>query len=95
MPGFLQCEDTYPDQAQAATWWRAFCAALDGWWQGRSESGATAADVRARLGEPTPVKHWLVRLFLRKIRRLEENDEEFTRLVNPPARSKRGARPVP
>ncbi len=93
--GFLQCEDTYPDQDQAAAWWRSFCEALDCWWQGRPTAGAVADDAYRRLGKDTPMKRWLVRLFLRKIRRLEQNDEEFTRLVNPPPHAKRGSRPVP
>ena len=95
VPGLLQCEDTYPNQDEAAVWWRSFCDALASWWQGRAAIGPVADDAYQRLGPRTPMKRWLVRLFLRKIRRLEENGEEFTRLINPPSHSKRGARPVP
>lgn len=33
VPGFLQCEDTYPSQDDAARWWTSFCAALNAWWR--------------------------------------------------------------
>jgi hypothetical protein len=82
VPGFLRCEDTYPNQDDAATWWTAFCAALDGWWRGQLTSDEVAQDIGRRLGEPTPIRRWLVRLFLRKLRRLEENGEQLTHLVN-------------
>ena len=90
VPGFLRCEDTYPNQHEAAAWYREFCAALDGWWHGKPQSGAVADDVNTRLGEDTPVKRWLVRLFLRRIRRIEENGEQFTNLVNPQHSHRRG-----
>ena len=34
VPGFLRCEDTYPNQDEASAWYAEFCAALDAWWQG-------------------------------------------------------------
>jgi hypothetical protein len=49
---------------------------------------------QAVVGEMTPIKQWLVRLLVRKLKRLEENNEEFTRLINPPANSKRGTKPL-
>jgi len=43
--------------------------------------GAILANVARRLGEPTPAKRWLVRLYLRRVRRLQENGEQFAQLV--------------
>jgi hypothetical protein len=83
VPGFLRAQDTYPDTRETGRWWSEFCVALDARWRGAPGSGAVADDVNARLGQDTPAKRWLVRLFLRRIKRLEENDEQFTRLVNP------------
>jgi hypothetical protein len=94
IPGFLQCEDTYPNQDEAAAWWRQFLDALDGWWQGRPATGEVGADVNQRLAESTPIKRWLVRLFARRIRRLEENGEDFVHFVNPKPTQKRGTRPL-
>jgi hypothetical protein len=89
VPGFLRCEDTWFDLAEAAEWWRAYLAALDGWWRGtewlgqetgHSEretghskpndrlQGAVADQVSERLGAPTPVKRWLVRLLRHSLR---------------------------
>lgn len=94
IPCFLQCEDTYPNQDKVAEWYRAFCAALSGWWREQPEKGDVADEVNQRLGETTPVKRWLVRLLLRKLRRLEQNDEQFTNLVAPKHNHKRGTSPV-
>jgi hypothetical protein len=94
IPGFLQCEDTYPNQDAAADWYTSFRKALNGWWRGQPETGDMADDLNRRLGESTPVKHWLVRLFLRKLRRLEENGEQFTNLVMPGHSHRRGTRPI-
>lgn len=99
VPGFLHCEDTYPSQDDAAPWWTAFCAALDGWWRDQPTSDEVARDTEWRLGEPTPIKRWLVRLYLRKLRRLEENGVQLTQLVNARSGSsehahRRGAKPL-
>ena len=94
VPGFLQCTDTYPNQDEAAEWYRSFCEALQGWWQEHPGKNGVADDVNQRLGKTTPVKRWLVRLFLRKLKRLEENGEQFTSLVNPLPSHRRGARSV-
>jgi hypothetical protein len=94
VPGFLQCEDTYPNHDQAGAWWREFIAALDGWWQEKPERSMVADDVNERLGESTPLKRWLVRLFLRKLRMLESNKEQFTSLVDPKHGHRRGTRAV-
>ena len=74
VPGFLQCEDTYPNQDKASDWWKSFVAALQGWWQGKPTDDEVAQDVNRRFGAPTPVKRWLVRLLLRKLSMLEENE---------------------
>jgi hypothetical protein len=95
VPGFLQCEDTYPDHEAAAEWWSRFLAALSAWWQEQDAEGDIADDAYRRLGDRTPVKRWLVRLLARKLRRLEENGEQLTHLVRPKHRHRRGAaRPV-
>lgn len=94
VPGFLQCEDTYPNQDEAAEWWRSFLAALHGWWHEQPEEGNVADQVNQRLGEASPVKHWLVRLFVRKLEVLERVGGRLRLLVNPPPGSKRGTRPV-
>lgn len=94
VPGFLKCEDTYPNHDEAAAWWRGFLQALDAWWQGTPAKGVVADDVSQRLGESTSLKRWLVRLYARRLRRLEENGEEFSRLVNPNHTHKRGTKPL-
>jgi hypothetical protein len=67
VPAFLDCGDTLPDKQRAARWWREFLTALRGWWRGRPAAAEAAAEVEARLGPPTPVKRWLVRLLVRKL----------------------------
>jgi hypothetical protein len=94
IPGFLQCEDTYPNQDATAAWYASFCRELNGWWPIQPETGALADDVNRRLREFTQVKRWLVRLFLRKLKRLEENGEQFTNLVPPKHSHRRGTRPI-
>lgn len=98
VPGFLQCEDTYPNQDQATEWWRAFCTALQGWWREHPEKGDVAYQVNQRLGEGTPVKRWLVRLFVRRLQVLLEISYDgphgIARFVNPRPSSKRGTRSV-
>jgi hypothetical protein len=91
---FLRCEDTYPDQAEAAQWWAAFCAALDGWWRGEPAGSGVAADVEKRLGAPTPVKRWLVRLFLYRLVCLEENGAQLANLVRADHNHRRGTQPL-
>ncbi|MBN1579709.1 MAG: hypothetical protein JXA89_03330 [Anaerolineae bacterium] len=98
VPGFLQCEDTFPNQDNAARWWTSFCAALGAWWQ---QSGAEqtldaniVAQVWQRLETPTPLKQWLARLFLHKLERLEANGEQLAHLVNAGHTHKRGTKPL-
>jgi len=91
---YLCSNDLCINQDQASKWWKKFIPALDAWWQSQTLGEDVAIDVYKRLGEITPTKQWLVRLFLRKLRRLEENNEEFARLVNPPPKSHRGTKPI-
>jgi hypothetical protein len=86
--------DGVPHPADAAAWWAAFCAALNGWRRGERTSGAVGLDIAQRLGEPTPVKRWLAQLFLRKLGRLEENGVQLTQLVNAGHSRRRGTRPL-
>jgi len=84
VPGFLQCEDTYPNREDSVPWWRELSEALRSWWQESPAEGVTADDVNRLLGEPTPVKRWLVRLYLHKLRRLEMNTHDgLAKLVLP------------
>jgi len=94
IPGFLSCEDTYPNQDEASVWWRSFSLALKGWCLGSPESGGIADEVNKRLGEATPVKRWLVRLFLRKLEMLVANGEQLSQLVRADHGHKRGTRPI-
>jgi len=72
VPGFLQCQDTSPDPQKSGIWWREFLIALDAWWQERPADSSVARDVAARLGESTPLKRWLVRLYAKRLRMIEE-----------------------
>jgi len=92
VPGFLRCEDTYPNQDEAAVWFRQFCDALDTWWQGHDPTGQVGDMVSARLGDPSPVKQWLVRLFLKKLKMYESTSGILKSLVNPGPDRKRGTR---
>jgi hypothetical protein len=93
VPGLLAAENTYPNQDEAARWWREFLAGLRAWWQGQSAPGAVGADLARRLGSRTPVKEWLVRLYLRRLE-LHEICAEVGRLVNPKPDTRRGCRPL-
>ena len=94
VPGFLQVEDTHPNQDEAAAWWKAFVAALEAWWQGEARGGPVAEDVAQRLGEATRVKQWLVRLFRRKLRFYASYEEGLDRLINPRPSAARGSRSI-
>ncbi len=94
VPGFLRCEDTWPDSAEAGQWWRAFLAARAGWWKGQPGRGDVADEVNRRLGEPSPIKRWLVRLMVRKLEMLEHFGGDLHKLVNVQPNARRGARPL-
>ena len=94
VPGFLRCEDTYPDREQAAEWYAQFCEALDAWRQGQAPAGPIGDLVSQRLGEDVPVKRWLVRLFLKKLKTYEATGGSLGLLVDPQARQKWGKKPI-
>jgi len=59
--------DTRPDIVSYAERYAAFTASLAGWLRGD-------ASYSALMGEPMPVKRWLVRLFLHKLRLYEKHN---------------------
>ncbi len=67
VPGFLQCEDTYPRREDSIEWLCAFHSGLKSWIRDRTPVNEAERDVRERLGENTPLKSWLVRLFVRNL----------------------------
>jgi len=91
VPGFLQCQDTWPNQDEAARWWTSFLAALAAWWQGRPAEGEAADAVYRKLGDRGEVKRWLVRLLVHRLEMAESHGGKLGLFVNPPAASKRGA----
>jgi hypothetical protein len=92
VPGFLRCEDTYPNQDAAAAWYTQFCAALDAWWQGHGPTSDVSKMVCERLGESSPVKRWLIRLLLKKLRMYESSSGILRGLVNPKPNQNRGTK---
>jgi len=66
VPGFLLAQDTCPNPAETSEWWTACCAALEAWQKSKPLAGDVASQINALLGTPTPVKNWLVALFLKK-----------------------------
>ena len=76
VPKFLRSDDTCPSRRDAAVWWPSFLAALDAWWRDCPAADSVADDVNRRLGSPTPIKRWLVRLYLRKLRMLASYEGE-------------------
>jgi len=67
VPGFLQCEDTYPDRSGARTWLTSFVQGIRCWLSGTPVEEEVAADASRRLAEQTPTKLWLARLYARKL----------------------------
>ena len=82
VPGFLRCEDTWPDRNECAKWWSAFRVALRSWWNGERCAGTIGDQVSDLLGERTPVKQWLVRLYAHKLYILTQSGETIARLVD-------------
>lgn len=93
VPGFLSAEVTYPNHDEAARWWRQFMAALRRWHQGECLADAVGADIARRLGPRTPLKEWLVRLYVKRLE-LHEASAETGRLVNPKPGARRGQKPL-
>lgn len=71
VPGFLQCEDTYPVRAEAEGWLKSFMHGMRSWVFGGSPDGPVEEDVFRRLGAKSPVKLWLVRLYARRLELLD------------------------
>jgi hypothetical protein len=90
VPGFLRCEDTWPDPDLASTWWEAFLSALRGWWRGQPEKGEVADEIARRLGERTPTKRWLVRLLVRRLEMAAAQGGKLGLLVHAPPDARRG-----
>ncbi len=67
VPDFLQCADTYPTTAAGQEWVRAFIGGVRAWITGGAPEDEIASDMQRRLAGRTPVKLWLVGLYLRKI----------------------------
>ena len=83
VPGFLRCEDTWPDQDLSSAWWESFLCALRAWWLGRPQRGEVADDINRHLGEPTAIKRWLVRLLVRRLEVAAAQREGLGLLVHP------------
>ena len=60
----LNCENTYPDFVSYDKWYSTFKPSLLAWHQGKMEL--------PEAGQMTPVKHWLVRMFLYKLHFFEQ-----------------------
>lgn len=82
----LQCDDTYPDFGACEAWYKAFVSSLNAWLDG---DGQTVGE----LGEVTPVKRWLVRILLHKVR-LYEQHNPFGRLVGIKPAGKSGRKTI-
>ena len=91
VPGFLRCEDTYPNQHQASQWWQAFLVALRAWWRAKPTEGEVAVAVSRDLGEATPVKRWLVRLLVHRLELLQREGGHLKELVEPPPGARIGS----
>ena len=82
----LQCEDTYPNTASYQKWYASFMSSLTAWLEGDREAVA-------ELGDVTPVKHWLARIFRHKLR-LYEKHTRFGQLIGAKPSGKRGTRAI-
>jgi len=80
----LQCEDTYPDIASYQKWYSAFMLSLTDWLDGDSQ---TLGD----LGDINPVKHWLARILMHKLRLYEKHDP-FGNMVGAKSSGKDGGK---
>lgn len=68
VPGFLQCDDTYAGQSKHEGWVIALQEELGTWRRERKSGSVTSSEVVRCLGEATPAKQWLARLFAHKLR---------------------------
>jgi hypothetical protein len=67
VPAFLQCEDTYPDRQESVAWLRSFHQGLKSWTSNDPPGNGVARDIHERLGQNSPLKTWLVRLFIKNL----------------------------
>jgi hypothetical protein len=67
VPAFLQCEDTYPDRQESVAWLRSFHQGLKSWTSNDPAGNGVARDIYERLGQNSPLKIWLVRLFIKNL----------------------------
>jgi hypothetical protein len=81
VPNFLGQLAPVPDRAAATEWWQALTDALSGWWRGEPRRGEVAEQVKEELGESTPVKRWLVRLYVHRLRMLVKHSGILDKLV--------------
>ncbi len=86
VPNYLGPLAAPPDVAGATAWWNAFLAALDAWWrQTPLPAGEVAVLAGRDLGDSTPTKRWLVRLYAHRLRLLVEQSGILDKLVAVPA----------
>ena len=74
VPRFLQCEDTLPD-AEWVGQLRQFHQALKSWVKNCPPTNDVEDDVYSRLGESSPIKSWLVRLFIKNLELMDRYRE--------------------
>jgi hypothetical protein len=70
------------DTSISSRCWSALYDTLDAWLDGEQPRNEVAIDVYRRLGPPTDVKRWLVRLYRHRTHVLQRNGEQFARLVS-------------
>ncbi|KKM08335.1 hypothetical protein LCGC14_1724870, partial [marine sediment metagenome] len=64
-------------------------------WTGDQQvAGEVADDVTRRLGEPTPVKRWVVRLLVRRLELIQTHSGSLGLLVDPAPTTRRGSKPL-
>ena len=67
VPGFLQCDDTYPDPNDARGWVSSFAKGMRSWLSEQEPEGDTEIEVHRRLGDSSPIGRWLLGLYLKKM----------------------------
>ena len=67
VPPFLECQDTYPNPAEARRWVGSFVAGMRSWLSGQEPREQIELDLHKRLLGRTPTKSWLVGLYLKKL----------------------------
>jgi hypothetical protein len=67
VPGFLHCDDTYPDSDEAQDWVSSFARGMRSWLSEQEPDGEVGAQVHELLGDRSPMKRWLLGLYLKKM----------------------------